>query len=129
MKSLTLILILFCLTPVFGQTNIDFKNELSEHKFTSVKKRNIPIDIFKIFGCDSYKKVGTRRTQTGCTSGKRIVVNWAVTDKNGLYIMSVATCGRASNTSYYIISKGEKYNTNISQDLDTFDDFKRVYLR
>ncbi len=127
-KILFSIIISFSTSIVFGQNN-DYKKEISENKFSSIKKRKIPIEIIKQFGCDSYNKVGTKRTQTGCTSGKKIVINWAVTDKNGLYILSVSTCGAYSHKSCYIVSNMGKYDTHMSQPIDSFADFRKIYLK
>ncbi|MBC7865806.1 MAG: hypothetical protein IAF38_22725 [Bacteroidia bacterium] len=129
MKRLSLLIfsILLSLSAI-AQAEKDFSKTIAENKFVSIKKKNIPLKVFKTFGCDSYDNVGTKRRETGCTSGKHIVINWAVTDKNGLYIMSVSTCGIFSNTSFYLIEEGEKYNSGLKGEIHSFENFKKKYI-
>jgi hypothetical protein len=126
-KTTIIILLLFTDSVVYGQNNRDFSNDLTEKKFFSVKKNDIPLEVIKLLGCDSYDNIGTRMSQTGCGSGKRIVLNWAVTDKNGFYVIKVATCGAWTQPLFYIVSEGKKYDIDISDDLRNFETFKQEY--
>lgn len=125
-NPMRLLLLLFFISPVlsFGQTPIDLKKEITEHKFTSVKNRNIPLEIIKLLGCDSYEKIGTKATQTGCTSGKNIVIFWAMKDSSGVWIMHIAHCGRARWDNYYIVSNGKLIDVPIADRNKDFKGFK-----
>ncbi len=129
MKHWISIFVLFFCVPAFGQTTKDFRKELTENKFFSVNKKDIPLEIIKTLGYDSYDQVGTRKTQTGCTSGKRIVINWSVTNNNGLYVMGISTCGAYSDTNYFIITGNTKYKISIEGYFNNFKHFKKAYLQ
>jgi|SRR6185312_8722089 len=128
MKFLLLLSYLFISTSICGQSASDFKNEISTQHFKLVRKHRIPLSIIKLLGCDNYRVIGTKEFQEGCTSGKNIVILWAVKDDKGLWVMHMATCGRASNDHYYIISDNKLIEVYIhNKDLMTFDDFKVAY--
>ena len=86
------------------------------------------MEVLQVLGYDSYSEIGTRASQKGCTSRKNAVINWAVTDKNGLYVLSVSSCGAYSNTKYYIISKNVKTEVDLSHDFRTFKNFRQAYI-
>jgi hypothetical protein len=97
-KYSLLILFLFIGLAGFAQTK-DFKKEVGENTFKSLRAKHIPKDVLKALGY-SQSEVGTRMTQTGCTSGKRIVINWMVSDTTGIYVLKTASCGRSTSTTY-----------------------------
>ncbi|MBI5540228.1 MAG: hypothetical protein HY951_09240 [Bacteroidia bacterium] len=128
MKYWILIFVLFFCVHVFGQTTKDLIKELTENKFVTVNKKDIPLELIKTLGYDSYDQIGTRKTQTGCTSGKRIVINWLATNNDGLYVMSISTCGAYSDTNYFIVTGKTKYKISIEGYFNNFNQFKKAYL-
>jgi hypothetical protein len=126
MKSSFLLLFVLFFSPAFGQAT--FKKELSENKFSSVRKRQVPMEVLKVLGYDSYSEIGTHQTQKGCTSGKKIVLDWAVTDNKGLYVLSVSSCGRSSQTRYYLISGNQKTEIDLHKNFSSFEDFRKAYI-
>lgn len=112
----------------YGQNIHDFHEDLTDKSFIKLKKRSIPRKVIKLLGYDTYRVIGTKMKQTGCTSGKRIALNWAVTDKNGLYVIKVSTCGAWSESLYYIISEGERYDIKLDGNIESFKSFRKEYF-
>jgi hypothetical protein len=107
----------------------DLKKMLAENKFTSIRKKKIPAAILNLLGYDSYHKVGTKQTQKGCTSGKRIMINWVEKCETGLYVISTSSCGAFSEDFCYIVYKGQAFDMHLTQNPGSFDDLKKIYLK
>jgi len=131
MKASFIILIsIFFSINGFGQTAAELKKEIIEHKFTTVSYKKIPLNIIDSLGCNSYDMIGTKASQTGCTSGRRLVIFWVVTDNNGIWIMhNIAHGGTARWDNYYVISNIQFWDVPLTNwNLMDFESFKTAFI-
>ena len=84
--------------------------------------------VINLLGFETHEVIGTKMKQAGCSSGKKIILNWAVTDKEGFYVIKVSSCGAWSEPFYYIISNWERYDLKVKIDSNSFKAFKSEYL-
>jgi hypothetical protein len=114
---------------VYGQTEKSFYGELTENKFRSITKRKLPSYVIKLLGRSSYRVVGTKMSQTGCVSKKTLVINWAVSSENEMFVIKTSSCGAWTELSYYIISERNLFKIDLKKDCTNFEEFKTEYLK
>jgi hypothetical protein len=122
------ILIVTILTLPNFTTERKFESEISIGKFQKVKYNLIPESIKEIYGCKLENQIGNKISQTGCTSGKRILVNWLVKNEFNIWFASVNNCGDWTSNKYFIVK--DQIATEIDMDgkFNSFQAYKRAYL-
>ncbi len=129
MKCFIIIFICFSTVYVYGQDSVFYKQVIKNEVFKKVDKKKVSADVLKVLGYDSYDRVGTKKVQTGCTSGKRIVINWIVKSDKDLYVLSLSSCGAWSEIHNYCIFKNELFEIPINLEVRNFNQLRKEYLK